>query len=154
MVKRATIHVSSRTKKRIIRKHGGIRGIKRKQQIQPIQDFTTKLPLQEKQAAILSWRSVPFYGTLSRHGIDVYKRQRRRCRRPRRYPARHWPSGPSACASSASWCRRGWRGFQGLSLIHIWVNELMRATYEQISTGQYANYRATPVSYTHLCHRA
>ena len=27
MVKRATIHVSSRTKKRIIRKNGGIRGI-------------------------------------------------------------------------------------------------------------------------------
>ena len=57
MVKRATIHVSSRTKKRIIRKHGGIRGIKRNQQIQPIQDFTTKLPLQEKQVAILSSRS-------------------------------------------------------------------------------------------------
>ena len=48
MVKRATIHVSSRTKKNHP-KNGGLRGIKRKQQIQPIQDFTTKLPLQEKQ---------------------------------------------------------------------------------------------------------
>ena len=56
MVKRATIHVSSRTKKNHP-KNGGLRGIKRKQQIQPIQDFTTKLPLQEKQVAILSWRS-------------------------------------------------------------------------------------------------
>ena len=50
MVKRATIHVSSRTKKNHP-KIGGLRGIKRKQQIQPIQDFTTKLPLQEKQVA-------------------------------------------------------------------------------------------------------
>ena len=50
MVKRATIHVSSRTKKNHP-KNGGLRGIKRKQQIQPIQDFTTKLPLQEKQVA-------------------------------------------------------------------------------------------------------
>ena len=59
MVKRATIHVSSRTKKNHP-KNGGLRGIKRKQQIQPIQDFTTKLPLQEKQVAILSWRSCCF----------------------------------------------------------------------------------------------
>ena len=50
MVKRATIHVYSRTKKNHP-KNGGLRGIKRKQQIQPIQDFTTKLPLQEKQVA-------------------------------------------------------------------------------------------------------
>jgi len=52
MVKRATIHVSSRTKKESS-ENGGIRGIKRKQQIQPIQYFTTKLPLQEKQVAII-----------------------------------------------------------------------------------------------------
>ena len=48
MVKRATIHVSSRTKKNHP-KNEGLRGIKRKQQIQPTQHFTTKSPLQEKQ---------------------------------------------------------------------------------------------------------
>ena len=48
MVKRATIHVSSRAKKNHP-KNEGLRGIKRKQQIQPTQHFTTKSPLQEKQ---------------------------------------------------------------------------------------------------------
>ena len=60
MVKRATIHVSSSTKKKSS-ENGEIRGIKRKQQIQPIQYFTTKLPLQGKQVAILSSRSCCFW---------------------------------------------------------------------------------------------
>ena len=60
MVKRATIHVSSRTKKNHP-KNGGLRGIKRKQQIQPIQDFTTKLPFAGKAVATWSWRSCCFW---------------------------------------------------------------------------------------------
>ena len=40
------------------------------------------------------------------------------CRRPRRYPGSRWPSGPSACASSAASCRPGWRGFQGWRGLH------------------------------------
>ena len=59
MVKRATIHVSSRTKKNHP-KNEGLRGIKRKQQIQPTQHFTTKLPFAEKAVAIWSWRSCCF----------------------------------------------------------------------------------------------
>ena len=47
MVKRATIHVSSRTKKNHP-KNEGLRGIKRKQQIQHLQYFTTKLPIAGK----------------------------------------------------------------------------------------------------------
>ena len=31
----------------------------------------------------------------------------------RRYPGSRWPSGPSACVSSAASCRRDWRDFQG-----------------------------------------
>ena len=38
----------------------GIRGIKRKQQIQHLQYFTTKLPIAGKAVAILSWRSCCF----------------------------------------------------------------------------------------------
>ncbi len=68
MVKRATIHVSSRTKKNHP-KNGGIRGIKRKQQIQPIQYFTTKSLLLDKQLQHGPGEAVPFHGTLSRHGI-------------------------------------------------------------------------------------
>ena len=40
------------------------------------------------------------------------------CRRPRRYPDSRWPSGPSACASSAASCHPGWRGFQGRRGLH------------------------------------
>jgi len=46
MVKRATIHVSSRTKMNHP-KNEGIREVKKRQQIQPVLYFTTKLPLQE-----------------------------------------------------------------------------------------------------------
>ena len=56
MVKRATFQVSSRTKKNHP-ENGGIGEIKKRQQIQHLQYFTTKLPLQEKQVAKLSWRS-------------------------------------------------------------------------------------------------
>ena len=69
MVKRATIHVSSRTKKESSENMEESGGIKRKQQIQPIQYFTTKLPLQEKQLQYCPGEAVPFHGTLSRHGI-------------------------------------------------------------------------------------
>ena len=40
------------------------------------------------------------------------------CRRPRRYPGSRWPSGPSACVSSAASCRRDWRDFQGWRGFH------------------------------------
>ena len=71
MVKRATIHVSSRTKKNHP-KNGGIRGIKRKQQIQPIQYFTTKLPLQEKQVAtfVLAKRSISWHSFSPWHNLS------------------------------------------------------------------------------------
>ena len=59
MVKRATFQVSSRTKKNHP-ENGGIGEIKKRQQIQHLQYFTTKLPLQEKQVAKLSWRSSCF----------------------------------------------------------------------------------------------
>ena len=52
MVKRATFQVSSRTKKNHP-ENGGIGEIKKRQQIQHLQYFTTKLPLQEKQVAII-----------------------------------------------------------------------------------------------------
>ena len=70
MVKRATIHVYSRTKKKSS-ENGEIRGIKRKQQIQPIQYFTTKLPLQGKQVAILSSRSCCFKSSCNGPGEAV-----------------------------------------------------------------------------------
>ena len=59
MVKRAPVQVSSRTKKNHP-ENGGIGEIKKRQQIQHLQYFTTKLPLQEKQVAKLSWRSSCF----------------------------------------------------------------------------------------------